>query len=154
MMVEAFIAIRLSTLRAIRAELSKDEPNEAAMRAARLLRNAKGEGTWRRFTRNGQSAIVFSSTVHNPSLLERLDDLPGAAIVGAWTQDGAQLGQTIEEDGTVTGTPTWPIMRSLLLRAMPDLVSYDENGNETGRQRPTAPYQHHRYMGWAPRQYG
>ena len=59
-------------------------------------------------------------------------------IVGAWWWDGRQVGTQWELDqdgdrtGNTTGTPVYAIPTQAY-RIMPDVVTYDENGNETSR---------------------
>lgn len=63
-------------------------------------------------------------------------------IGGAWHFDGRQVGTqfTRDADGNitgVTGTPTYPL-HTRLLEFMPDIVTWDEDGNEISRVRPTS----------------
>ena len=90
--------------------------------------------------------------------LERLKELlPGKEFVlGAWGADGAEYGTTITRrpNGSIaiTGTPVYPI-HARILDIMPDDVTYDEDGNETGRTPATAPKQVHKIAGWADRRW-
>ena len=65
-------------------------------------------------------------------------------VIGAWWMDGRQIGTEweIDEDelsetygqrtGNVTGTPVYPIPAAAW-RIMPDVVTYDSEGNEASR---------------------
>ena len=78
-------------------------------------------------------------------------------IVGAWHWDGRQAGTQFVRDaeGNITGTsgsPTYPL-HARLIQFMPDDVTYDENGNETSRTRPTVPSDVNLAMGQSPRRF-
>lgn len=59
-------------------------------------------------------------------------------VVGAWHMDGRQVGTQWELDidgnrtGNVTGDPLYPV-HTQAWRIMPDVVVYDENGDEVSR---------------------
>ena len=66
-------------------------------------------------------------------------------IVGAWNwDDGTQVEQA--------GSPVYPI-HARILELMPDVVTYDINGNETSRTRPLVPSDVNLGFGQAPRQF-
>ncbi len=52
------------------------------------------------------------------------------AVCGAWRWDGRQ----VKSDGE----PVYPV-HARILELMPDIVTYDADGNETSRTRPTEP---------------
>lgn len=68
-------------------------------------------------------------------------EFPGQLrTIGAWWWDGRQVGTefTFDIDGVITGTtgdPTFPL-HVRILEFIPDIVTYDNDGNETGRSRP------------------
>lgn len=62
-------------------------------------------------------------------------------IGGAWFFDGRQIGTQFvhDEDNNiigVSGTPTY-LLHPELINFMPDIITYDIDGNETSRTRPT-----------------
>ena len=60
-------------------------------------------------------------------------------IIGAWKWNGTQI-------------PAYPL-HARILEFMPDIVTYDENGNETSRVRPTVPSDVNLGLGQTPRQF-
>lgn len=74
-------------------------------------------------------------------------------IVGAWRWDGRQVGTRWNSDRTdVTGTPTYPI-HPRLIDLMPDEVTYDAEGNEVSRVRPTGLSDVNLLLGQSPRRF-
>lgn len=66
-------------------------------------------------------------------------------IIGAWHwDDGRQVKQG--------GTPVYPV-HARILELMPDVVTFDEFGNETSRTRPTVPSDINLGLGQTPRQF-
>lgn len=70
----------------------------------------------------------------------------GITILGVWNRNGTQVGTEYVMDETDPenpvrvrqGEPTYPLQLTHLVDSMPDWVTRDENGIETGRGRPTA----------------
>lgn len=58
-------------------------------------------------------------------------------IIGIWDEEG---------------TPTL-LEEAVYLAWMPDIVTYDESGNERSRTRPTVPAQMHGWMGWSDKKF-
>jgi hypothetical protein len=103
-------------------------------------------------TAGGKTYTLFSlylvgSAKAKAAIDEMTAKWPGHFIViGAWRWDGRQVGtqftyqDIIDEDNNVigqevtgvTGTPTYPIPNAAY-KLMPDVVTYNENGDETSR---------------------
>ena len=75
--------------------------------------------------------------------------------IGSWWSDGRQVGTefTFDADGTVTGTSGTPIfnLHTRILEFIPDIVTFDVDGNETSRTRPTVLSDVNLALGQAPR---
>ena len=165
---ESLLCVRSSVVRPLRTEvrLAREENREPNTAAARLVREFfRGDviKPWRQPT-IGPNNILFFHELLKPRELDAFDDLdPGfAVVVWAGDADGVPRGvhRFFRENGTerITGTPMYPkdeqvlgtrTRRQLAIQATPDIVTYDENGNETSRTRPTAPAQTHSFWGWA-----
>ena len=100
-------------------------------------------------TIGGKTYITLSINVNTNAAQDAIDHLtetwPAHFIVlGAWWMDGRQVGTQWEVDenpdsetfgertGNTTGDPLYPIPAAAW-RVMPDVVTYDENGDETSR---------------------
>lgn len=86
-------------------------------------------------------------------------------ILGIWGEDGLLLGtkivkvaeNIIDEEGNVTQEEVWetqgnaeyPFDKATYISFMPDIVTYDNEGNETNRTRPTEAKQLHKFSGYA-----
>lgn len=74
-------------------------------------------------------------------ITQLIADFPGAIrIVGGWNFDSGEQ---------VTGFPIHP----RILEFLPDIVTFDIDGNETSRTRPTVPSDINLGLGQAPRQF-
>jgi len=77
--------------------------------------------------------------------------------IGAWWFDGRQVGTefTFDIDGAITGVTGIPIfpLHTSILEFIPDIVTYDVDGNETSRVRPTVPSDVNLSMGQAERRF-
>ena len=78
-------------------------------------------------------------------------------IGAAWHWDGRQVGTqfTYDENGVITGTTGTPVypLHARLIEFMPDIVTYDDDGNETSRTRPTVLSDVNLGLGQTPRQF-
>jgi len=86
-------------------------------------------------------------------------------ILGLWKQDGLLLGtervqtteNVIDENDNIIqagvweiqGTPEYPFDKQTYISFMPDIVTYDEEGNEISRTRPTEAKQLHKFAGYS-----
>ena len=109
---------------------------------------------WKTPTLGGKTWHLFSLTfdlsgTNKNKLKDALDWLAANRgnlfqIVGAWHWSGRQVGTQWELDqdgnrtGNTTGTPTYPINTSQLLKFMPDIIEYDNDGNVTSITAATA----------------
>lgn len=59
-------------------------------------------------------------------------------VIGGWAEDGSML-------------PDHPLDLNAYLDVAPDDVTFDADGNESGRTRPTTYVQTHGWAGWADR---
>ena len=81
----------------------------------------------------GKSWYLFTVTIKEMELDDVTDWLAAnkgskTKILGAWYWDnGLQHGTELDE-GTVIGTPTYPL-NNRILKFMPDIIEYDEDGN-------------------------
>ena len=79
-------------------------------------------------------------------------------VIGAWHWDGRQVGTQWELDadeqrtGDTIGISTYPI-HARLIQFMPDIVTYDEDGNETSRTRPITMSDVNLGFGQSPRRF-
>ncbi len=153
----AFLAMRAATYTAMRDEWVKHlDEGQSANAAHAMLFEAMNFGTHEGKWRAGPGAVVVETYVDDVALVLRAARAIDAQIIciGAWQANGLEHGQSFDEAGNVVGTPTYARNDALLLEAMPDLVTVDENGNELTRDRPTELYQNARLAGWEPRRYG
>lgn len=141
MLAEVFVAIRGNTLRGFQDELEKDEPNAETRSALPYLSDEIDTQVWLSLPGNqlGMTSIVEESEI--PGMHAGLGGDP-TQILGAWKQDGLQVGveYVYDENGEVTGTtgtPTYEQVGGLLDQMIPG-----GRGN-----------QHHRYAGWSDRIY-
>jgi len=159
MIVEAFVVVRESVIGPILSELraARDEarrPTQPARAAAPLLRHVKASGTWRKFQIQTVAVVGITALIPAAAVARLLDLDPGKVrVVDVFMPNGLRLGLDYDDAGGTTGTPTYPPNPALLLECMPDVVTRDHAGNETGRSRPAAPYEAQHYMGWQPRRY-
>ena len=124
------------------------------------------ENAWRKFDFLGQNYTPTNLIIDEVALDLWEDHHPSFVVLWAGDAAGLPRGMRYEtdEDGEqiIVGTAVWEkdeilhaasgtTRRDLAIEALPDLVTYDENGSETGRVRPTDFYQNHTFMGWAPR---
>lgn len=94
---------------------------------------------------------------------DELDDLAlnfpnHIKIIGAWHWDSRQAGTQWELDidgnrtGNVTGTPIYPL-HSRILKLMPDIVTYDIDGNVISTVPATVPADINLGLGQIPRRF-
>ena len=94
------------------------------------------------------------------------ETFPGAIqVLDCFKRDSVRHGQTLipavlDEDGNeitpeqITGQPTYPpIPKAEMLEYMPDDVTYDQDGNETGRTPATDYKPVNKTLGWTDRRY-
>lgn len=95
---------------------------------------------WRKPTVKGVTRTLYSVYVESVDEAEKVAQGygEGAEILGCW--DWA------------SGAITHPVSADLI-EYMPDIVTYDENGAETSRTRPTEPSQTHVIFGQGERQW-
>lgn len=121
---------------------------------------------------------LYSCICRNKELLFDSTDLEGNIIEGAlsymadrnplllglWYKNGLLVGtkkeqlteNVIGEDGeitttgtyTITGEAEYPLNKAEYIKFMPDIVVYDEEGNETSRTRPTEAKPLHKFSGF------
>jgi len=89
-------------------------------------------------TKNGKTYSMFSiypdADRVTPEAVAAMQTALGDnfEILGVWTMTGMQFGTSIDEEDALVGTPTYPIPADAYL-CMPDVVTYDEDGNEVSR---------------------
>lgn len=154
MIVDVWLALSDTAIDAFKARRAVEEAGDeytgpVTDRAYRILsKMANMENRQRLFkgaTLAGKTVQIFSLAFTenlgavNTALTELEEDYPGhIGIVGAWWWDGRQVGTEWELDGNgdrtgnVTGTPAKPIP-NWAYQLMPDLVTYDGNGDEVSR---------------------
>lgn len=88
---------------------------------------------------NGKTYTLFSLYVDAPAKAqEAIDHLTTEwpthfIVLGAWwTRSGLQVGTRYDGEMNILGTPVYPV-HPQTWRLMPDLVTYDQDGNETSR---------------------
>lgn len=99
------------------------------------------------------SAYIQPTQSSKNSIKNWLDNHTTDVVVGgAWKMDGLQVGTERDEEGSITGTPLFPIDLRLI-KFMPDDVTYDVDGNETGRTPATELKQVNLLAGQVPRKF-
>lgn len=93
--------------------------------------------TWREPTIDTKARTIFDALLPDAAALARLEaDFPDMIVIGEWDYD--------------TGAKKRAIHASAI-DVMPDIVEYDEDGNEISRSRPTALRDHLIWAGMAGR---
>ena len=110
-------------------------------------------------TARGKTWYMFSLHIQEPQVDDVVDWLADNRtnqfeIMGAWEFDaGIQYGTEIEpEDGSIKGDPTFPIS-TRLIKFMPDIVEYDENGDVVSTTPATALTDVNKIQGQANRRF-
>ena len=106
-------------------------------------------------TFQGKSWYVFIITIQEMEIDNVVDWLAAnkgskTKILGAWHMDtGLQHGTELDNE-VIIGTPTYPI-NSRILKFMPTIKTYDENGDLVSEDEPTVETDVNLEQGQAPR---
>ena len=126
--------------------MSDDSYDGQHLKAVKIFRKmahfAVVERMWKTPTIGGKKRFLFSinltaSKKAKAAIDYLLAEYPNQiAVGGAWFFDGRQAGTRWqiadgERTGNVTGTPTYPINETQLLKFMPDIIERDQDGNVT-----------------------
>ena len=152
-MINVLIAIKVSDAKDIRDNFGSYSKN-----VRQALKHLK-EGSWKRVKFSLVNYLILDTLLENDNWLPRIETkFPTMKILAAFKPDGYQVGIEVsyDENGDVvlTGTPLYTIPNKLKA-ALPDIVTYDQNGNETSRTPRTVLSDDggHIFYGWKKRQW-
>jgi hypothetical protein len=98
-------------------------------------RDVVGGKQWEMFSVYTDNVSALMATISN------IFQTPNNSIIlGVWNMDGTQEGTFYDTNGVLAGTPTYP-QHPRVKKFMPDDVTYDVNGAETGRSLAIGPKQ-------------
>lgn len=172
MNINVWVGLSSTAHEQLRDYLTADDDTIPAnrIRAVRIFRKMQDRATvqrlFRRATVQGREYRLYSLTFDldregAQSARDAFDYLETEYpshfnVVGAWHFDGRQVGtQWVDEvGGEVTGTPMYPLPPlGVMLRFMPTIKTYDEDGNLTGEVEPTELTDVNLLQGQSPRRF-
>lgn len=113
-------------------ESEAEFPPEAQAQFRRLT------GEWIPLNRSGNIRL-YDAVVAPEQILVLAEMMAGMnpTILGVWNRDGSYFDPA-----------AYPFQTAAYLAAMPDIVEFGGEGNETSRRRPTEPGMLHQWGGW------
>jgi len=120
----------------------------------------------------------FFNCIVNQTFIDELPNLlsfyPSAVVIGVWRKDGLQYGWkydiTIDSNtqietktkvrdtykdnsGKIVNKPSYPYSKTDYLELMPDINTFDIDGNLTSSVRPTISKTFHSWSGWTDKDF-
>lgn len=132
MNVNILIAISNTARTTLKPLMDDPEYNGEHLRAVQIFRRmahrSRNEDRWNKPTIASKKRHLYSISLPSntknakDSIDYLLAEYPGNVdIMGVWWWDGRQLGTSYDEEGKITGTPTYPVNEAQLLKFMPDV---------------------------------